>query len=139
MKLLMFLLAIIAISSCSLFNKISAPKANPVTLSLAKDADSTINALFSGYSVAGADLSYATNSSTYYAVENTMAQKKSLDSSRKYPTQILAIDQSFIDAVEAARLDHDNDGNISANHISVDGALIKQAGDILVTTEKGFK
>lgn len=131
-------LSLIIFSSCSLFNKLSAPHYNAITYGLAVSADSTMNAMYAGFSN-GSDLGYAANSSTYDAVENIINQKIGIDSSRKYPTQILAIDHTYLDEVEMARKDHEQDGNITANHISVNGALIRQIGHILVTTEKTYK
>jgi hypothetical protein len=134
-----FLLVIaFAFTSCSLFKKLSAPHYNSATYQAAVSVDSTMNALYTGFTN-GANLSYDANSTIYDDAEAIINTKISIDSTRKYPTQILTIDKTYLDIVESARQDHKKDGNISTNHISVNGALLRQIGHILVTTEKTYK
>ena len=137
-KLLILITLVISVTSCSLFKKLSAPHYNAVTYQLAVTADSTMNALYSGFAN-GSDLSYANNSSVYTDVEYYINQKIGIDSTRKYPTQILALDRTYLEVVETSRQDHQSDGNISNNHVNVNGALLKQMGNILVNTEKTYK
>jgi|SRR6185312_8998638 len=132
----LLIISAVLITSCSIFKKISAPNYNPVTYQLSVSADSIINALYTGFTN-GSDLSY--NGDVYLTVENIINQKINIDSTRKYPSQILAIDRTYLEVVETAKQDHQRDGKISRNHINVNGALLKQIGNILVTTEKTYK
>ena len=137
-KPLLIVATIMMLTSCSLFNKISAPNHNAITYQLAVSADSTMNSLYTGFSN-GSDLNYDESSAVYEAVEELVNEKISLDSTRKYPTQILALDKVYLEVVESSKQDHKADVNISVNHINVNGALLKQMGDILVSTEKTYK
>ena len=138
-KLIFFLSAIILFSSCSLFTKLAAPKHNAAALSLAQSAYTMDSVLYTSYKLAGADLSYSTASTAYDAIESTIQQKILLDTTRKYNTQILSIDHTWYNQVESARQDHQRDGNISVNHINVNGALLNQIGHIVVRTETTYK
>jgi len=139
MKKLIFLLSIVIVSSCGLFNKLAAPKHNVNALSFAQSAYTQDSTLYASFKVSGTDLSYDHAADIYDVIENLIQQKISLDSTRKYNTQILSIDHTWLNQLESARADHQRDGNISVNHINVNGALLNQIGNIAVRTETTYK
>ena len=138
-KLIFFLSAIIFFSSCSLFSKLAAPKHNANALSFAQSAYTQDSVLYASFKLSGADLSYDHAAPIYDVIESTIQQKILLDTTRKYNTQILSIDHTWYNQVESARQDHQRDGNISVNHINVNGALLNQIGHIVVRTETTYK
>lgn len=132
------LLTALILTSCGIFNKISAPKYNSNAYQTAVTADSIMNVLYTGLAT-GSTLDYNSSAPTYENVESIISGKIASDSLRKYPTQILQIDRTYLEVVESSRADHQRDGNISKNHINVNGALLNQIGNILVNTEKNYK
>jgi|SRR6185312_15047571 len=123
---------------CSLFPKLAAPKHNANALSLAQSGYTQDSVLYASFK-SGGDLSYDHAADIYDVIENVIQQKISLDSTRKYNTQILSIDHIWLNQLESARADHQRDGNISVNHINVNGALLNQIGNIEVRTETNYK
>lgn len=136
MKKLIFLLLIVAFSSCSLFTKLAAPKYNAISLSLAQSAFTKDSSLFAGFKQ-GIALNYSGD--LYDEIGSILTQKITLDSIRKYSTQILIMDHTWLNQVESSRKDHQRDGRISVNHINVNGALLNQIGRIVVNTETKYK
>lgn len=132
------IIATIILSSCSIFNKLSAPKYDDNAYRSAVTIDSTVSSLYDGF-YKGINLDYSSSVSTYDYAEGVLAAKIASDALRKYPTQILKIDSTYLQILTNAREDHEKDGVISYNHISVNGAFLNQIGNILVNTEKSYK
>jgi len=123
-------------TSCSVLKNPLAAPYNSFTDSI---ASATNTELVSSMASWQPGISFQDAMPVYNKAEASIINLLAVDTTRKHNTQIVSITNEWLSQLEQTKSAHQAAGMFNSSQLAINFGLLKQAGNIVVTTEKKYK